>query len=49
LIFAASAIAAGIAAYMTRGKYTEYPGLSTGLIVALATTVLMYLTGAGGQ
>ncbi len=45
LIFAASAIAAGIATYMTRGTHTEYPGFTTGLIVALVTTVLMYLTG----
>jgi hypothetical protein len=46
LIFAASAIAAGIAAYMARGEHTEYPGVTTGVIVALATTVLMYFTGS---
>ena len=46
LIFAASAIAAGIAAYLTQSESAEYPGLTSGLIVAIAVAVIMYLAGS---
>lgn len=45
LIFAVSAVAAGIAAYFTRARVEEYPGLTAGVVVALIVTGLMYVSG----
>jgi len=45
MIFGLSTIAAGIAAFVTRDRGDTYPGLTTGVIVALVVTALMFLNG----
>jgi cytochrome b561 len=44
-IFAVAAIAAGIAALISRGRGYDFPGLQTGFVAALAITAMAY---AGG-
>jgi hypothetical protein len=45
LIFALSAIAAGVAAYFAPDQKDEFPGLKIGVVAALAATGLLYLLG----
>jgi len=45
LIFALSAVAAGIAAYFTADRGDHLPGLKAGVVAAAAATVLIYIYG----
>lgn len=42
-IFLTAAIGAGVAAYVTRGRGDDFPGLQTGLAVALAFSLMLYV------
>lgn len=44
-IFLAAAIAAGIAAFVTRGRGDDFPGLPFGFVVALVLTAAAYANG----
>ena len=44
-IFVVAAIGAGIAAFVTRGRGEDFPGLPTGFVIALTLTALVYLNG----
>lgn len=45
MIFVVSAIAAGIAAFVTRGRGEDFPGLSTGFVVALGFSAIVLMGG----
>ncbi len=45
-IFVVAAIGAGIAALVTRNRGYDFPGLSTGFVVALGVSALVYLGSA---
>lgn len=42
VIFLAAGLAAGIAAFVTRGRGDDFPGLSFGLVAALVLTAAAY-------
>jgi hypothetical protein len=44
-IFLAAAIAAGVAAFVTRGRGEDFPGLAAGFVVALAVSALALANG----
>ena len=45
LIFALSVVAAAVAAYFAAGREEDLPGLKTGVIAAVAASVVLYFAG----